>query len=541
MYILYLFAGLAIGFIFAWTIKHLLINKNFSSKKEFNDLKNALDLISYEKNFLEKENIRLSTELKQKNNIEEELNSKIRDFISNVSRLETNLNSEIKKQNEANLKLSQTETKAENIQLENLKLQKNNSELSANLRSSELKVKEFEETFEKLNETNKSLQSELSKSKENFTIVSEQNKNLIEKLNSQKQEIESIGQKFTNEFKVLADTILDQNSKKFTEQNRINIGSLLEPLNKNIEEFKKKVEDTYVTESKERHSLGEKVKELAELNQKINQEAKNLTQALKGSVKQQGNWGEMLLERILENSGLSKGREYTVQEFLRDDSGNTITDDEGKKLQPDVIVQLPNDRKIIIDSKVSLVAYEKYVSSDESDIQKSALIEHIISLKSHIDGLSNKNYQDFEKSLDFVMLFVPIEPAYMLAMQNDSSIWEYAYKKRVLLISPTNLIAALKLVSDLWQREQQSRNAMEIAKRGSLLLEKFHGFLETLDTVGKSINKSQENYNNAMNQLKTGPGNLIGQVEKLKKLGVKTQKTIPSQFLDYEENEVIDN
>lgn len=355
--------------------------------------------------------------------------------------------------------------------------------------------------------------------------------NLNEKLNSQKEEIENIGKSFTSEFKVLANNILEDKSKRFTEQNQQNLKSILEPLGENIKDFKKKVEDTYVNEAKQRFSLEEKIKELVELNNKISDEANNLTQALKGSAKTQGDWGEMILESILENSGLEKGREFFVQEFLRDDAGNTIKGEDGRKLQPDVLIKYPDGRNVIVDSKVSLVAYDRYVSADTDEEREKELKLHIISLKNHIDGLSAKNYDNYTSSLDFVMLFVPIEPAYLIAIKNNDDLWHYAYKKKILLISPTNLIAALKLVADLWKREHQNRHAFEIAERGGKLYDKFVGFVESLEDVGKNINKANSSYESALKQLKEGRGNIVGQVEKLKELGVKAQKTLPSSFL----------
>ena len=252
-----------------------------------------------------------------------------------------------------------------------------------------------------------------------------------------------------------------------------------------------------------------------------------MTQALKGSTKTQGDWGEMILETILENSGLEKGREFFVQEFLRDNAGKTIKDHEGRKLQPDVLIKYPDGRNVIVDSKVSLVAYERHVSSDDEEDREKELKNHVQSLKNHIDGLSSKNYDSYTDSLDFVMLFVPIEPAYLLAMKYDNTLWNYAYNKKILLISPTNLIAALKLVSDLWKREHQNQNAFEIAERGGRLYDKFVSFAESLVDVGGNIDKAKKSYETAFNQLKEGKGNIIGQVEKLKELGVKAQKTMP--------------
>ncbi len=378
-----------------------------------------------------------------------------------------------------------------------------------------------------INSEIKELREDLNKSKSAFISSEERNKNLAEKLQTQKEEIEKIGEKFSNEFKVLANSIMDEKSKKFTEQNRINLKTLLEPLDENIKEFKKKVEETYDKESKQRFSLESKIKELVELNQQISEEAHNLTQALKGSSKTQGDWGEMILETILENSGLEKGREFFVQEFLRDEAGNTITGTDGKKMQPDVLIKYPDGRNVIVDSKVSLTAYERYMAAETDEEQESAVKQHVQSMKKHIDELSAKNYDNYTDSLDFVMMFIPVEPAYFLVMKHDSSIWNYAYKKKILLISPTNLIAALKLVADLWKREHQNRNAFEIAERGGKLYDKFVSFAENMVDIGSNINRAQKSYDTALNQLKDGKGNLIGQVEKLKELGVKAQKTIP--------------
>ena len=293
----------------------------------------------------------------------------------------------------------------------------------------------------------------------------------------------------------------------------------MKPFDEQVKEFRKKVEE----ETKERFSLGQKVKELVELNNSLRQEANNLTTALRGQAKKQGNWGEIILESILDKSGLEKGREYILQETVKDDSG--------KNLRPDVIIHLPDKRSIIIDSKVSLNAYERYSSSEIKEEQDKNIQEHLRSIRNHIDELSNKHYEELVKdTLDFVMMFVPIEPAYFVAVQNDPDLWLYAYNKRILLISPTNLIAALKLVADLWKREQQNRNALEIAKQGGRLYEKFAGFLETLEDIGKQISKTHLTYDKAVSQLKDGRGNIISQALKLKNLGLKPQKHLPSVF-----------
>lgn len=346
---------------------------------------------------------------------------------------------------------------------------------------------------------------------------------------SQQEELVNTRNQLNKEFQILANQILEEKTQRFTDTNKMNIEAILRPLNDRLLEFKTKVEETYDKESKQRFSLEERIKELVVLNSQISEDANNLTKALKGNNKVQGNWGEMILESILEKSGLKKGEEYYIQETLRDDSGRAIQNVDGNRLQPDVVVVYPGGRKIIIDSKVSLTAYVRYIESDNDDIKIMAEKEHVLSMKQHIDELSQKSYQDYAESLDFVMMFIPNEPAYILAMQLDSSLWDYAYRKRILLISPTNLIASLKVVSDLWKREYQSRNAQEIAKRGAILYDKFAGFVDTLQEIGKNIDRSQKSYDKAISQLKDGNGNLIRQAEMLKELGVKAQKELPNE------------
>lgn len=344
---------------------------------------------------------------------------------------------------------------------------------------------------------------------------------------NQEIEVSKTRDQLNKDFQLLANQILEEKTARFTDLNKLNIESILQPLNDKLTEFKSKVEETYDKESKQRFSLEERIRELVSLNQQISEDASNLTKALKGNNKVQGNWGEMILESILEKSGLKKGEEYFSQDILTNENGERILNDQNKALQPDIIVSYPGGRKIIIDSKVSLNGYVRCVEADTDDQKNSAEKEHILSIKKHIDELSSKAYQDYIESLDFVMMFIPNEPAYILAMQLDSSIWDYAYRKRILLISPTNLIASLKVVSDLWKREYQSRNAQEIAKRGAILYDKFAGFVETLQDVGKNIDKTQKSYEKAFSQLKDGNGNLIRQAELLKNLGVKSQKELP--------------
>lgn len=538
MEIIYVFIALAMGLGLGFIIRMLLFERHAVSGTKYREIQKELDISVADYRVAKSEQDRLHVEMENRENLIRQLQQQINEMTAESSKLKTLSESSSVQVLEMVAKEKSLTLKIENQQTELMQLEKDKSEVTAKHNSSMKRIEELQVAQQQLVSEMAEINSRYTSAKEQLTSFKEQNSHLQEKLDLQKQELEQIGQKFTKEFQLLAEQILEQKSQKFTELNQIGLKAILEPLGKNIDEFKKKVEESYINESKERFSLAEKVKELTDMNLKISQEAHNLTQALKGSVKQQGNWGEMLLESILQNSGLRKGFEYDVQEFLRDESGATIKDDEGKKLQPDIIVNLPDDRQIIIDSKVSLIAYDRYMSADDKHQQSIALAEHNKSIKAHIDGLSARNYQNHVKSLDFVMLFVPIEPAYMIAMQHDVTLWEYAYKKRILLISPTNLIAALKLVADLWQREQQNRNAMLIAERGGQLYDKFAGFVESLEDIGRSIDRSQKSYDSAMKQLKTGSGNLMGQVEKLKKLGVKSQKAIPSRLIEEPEESI---
>jgi DNA recombination protein RmuC len=353
-----------------------------------------------------------------------------------------------------------------------------------------------------------------------------ENRHLREKLTEQKAELEKLQERFTKEFENLANRILDEKSRKFTEQNREKLDELLKPLGVKLEEFKKKVEDTYDKETRDRVSLKEQIARMSEMNQKMTDEARNLTRALKGDAKQQGNWGEVILQRILEKSGLRKGEEYDVQE--------SHTTEEGRRLQPDVIVKLPDGKHLVIDSKVSLTAYERFSSADDEEGQAHALRQHIASLRAHVKGLSGKSYQQLEglTTPDFVLLFIPIEPAFGLAMQHAPDIYNEAFDKNIIIVSPTTLLATLATIQNVWKQEYQNQNALQIAKRGGALYDKFVGFVESLEKVGERLRQTQESYDTAMSRLSTGSGNLLRQTEELKKLGARTSKQLPGKFVD---------
>ncbi len=349
---------------------------------------------------------------------------------------------------------------------------------------------------------------------------------LLEKLHEQKADLENLQERFRNEFRNLANEILEEKSKRFTEQNRTKLEELLKPLGEKIRDFEKKVEETYDRESKQRFSLEKEIRNLAELNSQISKEANNLTNALKGQAKTQGNWGEIVLETILEKSGLTRDREFFIQP--------SFVNETGKRLQPDVVIVYPGERHVVIDSKVSLVAYERYAAAEQPEEQETYVKEHLLSVRTHINELSGKNYQDIYtlKSLDFVMLFMPIEPAYLLAMQSDPNLWNYAYERRILLISPTNLIAALRMIANLWRVEYQNKNVQEIARQSGELYDKFVGFLEDLQDIGNKLDATHKAFDASMNKLSSGKGNLIRRVENIRSLGSKTSKEIPRSLLE---------
>lgn len=349
---------------------------------------------------------------------------------------------------------------------------------------------------------------------------------LKEKLEFQKSEISHLHKQTTYEFEVIAQKLLEEKAERFTNSNKQNIDAILKPLSDNIEQFKKQVADTYDKESKIRFSLDERIKDLLLQTNKISTEASNLANALKSNHKKQGDWGELILENILQKSGLVKDREYRLQT-------NLVTN-EGKNVRPDIIIDLPNNRSIIVDSKVSLNAYDAYCNTENIDEQSIYLNNHLKALRAHIDDLSAKGYNDLIEGLDFTMLFIPIEPAYLLALQTDNNLWNEAYKKRILLISPTNLIACLKLISDLWNRDTQDKSAQKIVKQAEKIYEKTVLFTKSFEHVGKQLQQAQDSYLKAQNQLKDGRGNILSQTNHLLKYGI-SPKNILEDFNDEEE------
>ena len=381
------------------------------------------------------------------------------------------------------------------------------------------------------------LQLERNKSEELGKRISKAEvefRNLMEKLTTQKAEMEELQNKFTTEFENVANKILKNHSEEFTKTNVKNIGEILNPLKEKLGEFEKKVNDAYDKELRDKVSLREEVKKLYELNTKISDDANNLTKALKGDSKKQGNWGEFVLEKILERSGLTKGIEFEMQV--------SVKSDEGKRYQPDVIVFLPEKKHIIIDAKVSLTAYERLVNANEEEERKRYMNEHILSIRRHIKELSEKNYQSAKdmNSPDFVLLFIPIESSFGVAVQADQQLFNDAWTNKIVIVSPSTLLATLQTISSIWKQENQTRNAMEIAKQGGALYDKFVGFVNDLEKIGKNVHQVQESYDEAMKKLSTGSGNLINKAESIRKLGVKTSKRLPDKFSDVQETNLFE-
>ncbi len=347
-----------------------------------------------------------------------------------------------------------------------------------------------------------------------------------EKYKTLKEELETVHKKYSNEFELIANKILDEKSQKFTDQNKTNLDIILNPLKEKIKDFEAKVDKAYKDESAERITLKTEIKHLIDLNKQISEDANNLANALKGENKTQGNWGELILEKVLERSGLVKDQEYRLQ--------FSTNNDEGKRIQPDAVIMLPDNKHIVVDSKVSLVAYEAFVNSSDEEERLKLVKEHIISVRTHIKSLSEKNYQssaDFNTP-DFVLLFIPIESSFSIAVQADQELFNFAWDKKIVIVSPSTLLATLRTIASVWKQERQTKNAIEIAKQSGALYDKFVGFIEDMDKIGKSIEVSRATYENAINKLHKGSGNLVKRAQDIEKLGAKTTKQISSKFID---------
>ena len=378
---------------------------------------------------------------------------------------------------------------------------------------------------------------QLIEDKDDLNIKSQTTIAELQTLNTQQQKVADEKLALLNEtkgelkaqFKTLANDIFEEKGRKSSQQNKEKLDAIINPFSKQLNEFKKKVDDVYDNEGKQRASLITEVKNLRELNQQLNKEARNLSQALKGDKKIQGNWGELILERVLEQSGLRKGHEYETQGGFRDTDNNI--------LKPDVIIHLPQDKDIIVDSKVSLIAYEKYTSAENQKDQKSALNEHMEAIRNHIKTLSEKDYSSLSgvKTLDFVLMFIPIEPAFMVAFQHNDKIFVDAFSSKIVVVTPTTLLATLKTIENLWRYEKQNQNARDIADRAANIYDKFRGFIEDIEKLGKQLETTQSTYHDALNKLTRGRGNLVNQAQQLLSLGVKVKKEIPKSMLEKSE------
>ena len=350
--------------------------------------------------------------------------------------------------------------------------------------------------------------------------------NLKEKLSQQQKETLTLQERFTHEFENLANKILEEKSEKFSKQNQTNIENLLNPLNDKILSFEQKVTQTHKESIDYHAALRQQIIGLKELNQQMNQETINLTKALKGDNKIQGNWGELILERVLEKSGLEKGREYEVQKSYQVDNGT--------RYQPDVIIHLPENKKMIIDSKVSLIAYERYVNEEDENKRPKLLRDHLLSLKQHIDSLASKNYQDIFDSYspDFVLLFIPIESAFSTALQAEANLYTQAFDKNIVIVTPSTLLATLRTIDTMWNQQKQQENAYEIARQAGLLYDKFQGLIQDLIKIGNKIEETKTEYHKAFNKLSEGRGNLIVSVQKLKDMGAKAKKSLDTELIN---------
>ncbi|PLX05548.1 MAG: DNA recombination protein RmuC [Marinilabiliales bacterium] len=471
--------------------------------------------------FVVMRNIQKARLLEATNNKDKEVESVRLDYINldkDYTVLKSNIDEKEKLISELENKLnneSVSRQKADTI-IATLTSEKNALETS--ILKQEAQLKELSSKLEKLNADNQNIEREL-------IIHKEENKSLSEKLETERKQLNDIQEKFKAEFENLAHKILQSNTKEFSTASLKNLSDVLSPLKEKLNSFEKKVEDTYEKGLKDQSSLKAELLRLHELSMKLDEDAQNLTRALKSDTKKQGNWGEIILERVLERSGLSKDQEYFIQ--------HTAHDETGRVFRPDVVVKLPDDKHIVIDSKVSLTAYTQYVSEDEETKKEVALKLHLNSIKKHIKELSSKSYDSLSEfnSPDFVLMFMPIEPAFALAVQTDPELFNYAWKERVVIVSPTTLLATLRTVASIWKYEKQNQNALEIAERGGRLYDKFVNFIKDMESIGLNLNRATKAYDDANKKLSSGSGNILRQVEQLKKMGVNTKANLPDKYL----------
>jgi len=404
-------------------------------------------------------------------------------------------------------------------------LQRELDEYKAKLQSATEKNEELKVSGRELSEAMSGLRDE----KENALILvsklETEKANVQKQIEEQRADIQNMQEKFTKDFKLIANQIFEEKTDTFSKRSKESIDQLLSPLKERLVSFEKKVDETHKDSLKETSGLKAELKTLREMSSKMTEEAENLTKALRNDTKVQGNWGEMILENILESSGLRKDEEYFLQK--------NFSTDEGRRFQPDVMIKLPDDKWVIVDSKVSLKAYEDYISEDKVEKKDRHLKNHLLSLKNHIRGLSEKKYQEVAsgKNLDFILMFVPIEPAYLIALQADHGLFNEAYDRGIVMVSPTTLIASLKIISTTWKHEYQNRNALEIAERGKLLLEKFVGFAEDFEKIGVQIDRTSATYRDAMKKLRDGRGSLVSQATQLEQLGIRANKKLSSNLM----------
>lgn len=400
------------------------------------------------------------------------------------------------------------------------------AEISAQNKAQIQKIAEQQELNERQNSEIKDLQKDKNQLIGLKSQLAAQNESLQQLLDSQKEEIVKIQEEAKLQFENLANKILEEKTLKFTEQNQQNLKNILNPLQEKITDFEKKVENTHKESIDYHAALRQQILGLKEMNLQMSKETLNLTKALKGDSKIQGNWGELVLERVLEKSGLEKGREYEIQK--------SFTTEEGNRVQPDVIINLPDGKKMIVDSKVSLTAYEKYINEEDDEQKSSFLKEHVNSLKRHVEQLGSKNYQHLYQmeSPDFVLLFIPIEPAFAIALNEDTQLYNKAFEKNIVIVTPSTLLATLRTIDSMWTNQKQQENAYEIARQAGALYDKFDGFVTDLVKIGKKMDEAKTEYEGAMNKLVDGKGNLITSVQKLKIMGAKAKKSLPDAILN---------